>query len=152
MSCFWHLDLPTSAFLLCHYWSRTPLRRSGCKKTLQTMHKILYLKVQQRKAIQLLEKWRGEWYNQSIPMVTAGEIISFYLWLSFNLELNEIKLAVQTPFLIRWWWSESSSSRSTNESHRRSHSGWWERRPAECSGAQVSGLNISFKRPPLPVW
>ena len=33
-------------------------------------HKILYLGVQQRKAIQLLEEWKGGWYNQSILMVT----------------------------------------------------------------------------------
>ena len=31
-------------------------------------------------------------------MVTAGGIISPYLWLPFHLELNEIKLAVQTLF------------------------------------------------------
>ena len=27
--------------LLCHCWSRTPLGRGGCKRTLQIMHKIL---------------------------------------------------------------------------------------------------------------
>ena len=45
--------------LLCHCWSRTPLGRGGCTNTTNTMyktHKILYLGVQQRKAIQLLEE------------------------------------------------------------------------------------------------
>ena len=67
-------DLPTSTFFLCHCWSRTPLGRGGCTNTTNTMYKT-------HKAIQLLEEWRGGWYNQSIPMVTAGGIISPYLWL-----------------------------------------------------------------------
>ena len=68
-------DLATSTFFLCHSWSRTLLERGGCTNTTNTMyktHKILYLGVQQRKTIQLLEEWRSGWYNQSIPMVTAA--------------------------------------------------------------------------------
>ena len=77
-------DLPTSTFSLYHFWSKTLQRRGGCTNTTNTMykiHKILHLRVQQSKAIQLLEVWRGGWYNQSIPIVIAGDIISTYLWL-----------------------------------------------------------------------
>ena len=104
-SCFWQPDLSPSTFFSCHYWSRILLGRGGCTNTTNTIyktHKFLYLGLQQRKAIQLLEEWRSRWYNQSIPMVTADGIISPYLWLPFNLELNEMKLAVQTPFQIQW--------------------------------------------------
>ena len=99
-------DLPIFIFFLYYCWSRTPLRRGRCTNTTNIMyktHKILHLEVQQRKVIQLLEEWKSGWYNQSISMVTTGGIISPYLWLSFNLELNKMKLAVQIPFLIRWW-------------------------------------------------
>ena len=62
--------------LLCHCWSRTPLRRGGCKKTLQTMHKIL-----------------------RYAFVTSLQIKrSASIWGRL--------IADQTPFQIQWWWSE----------------------------------------------
>ena len=72
-SCPRQPDLPPSTFLLYHCWNKTSLGRGGYIKTTNTIYKIykfLYLGVQQRKVIQLLEEWRGGWYNQSISMVT----------------------------------------------------------------------------------
>ena len=42
MNCPRQPDLSPSTFFSSHYWSRTPLGRGNCKKTLQIMHKMLH--------------------------------------------------------------------------------------------------------------